>query len=87
VPNRLFIFLALTLLPIFLRTALIADSPFIITPLMDGHRLGLYVEVFEDPSGVLDLDAIRSGKTDDRFIPGGRDIFRSGIRGQPTGPG
>lgn len=77
-PNRLYICLALMLPPLLLQTTVLADSPLIITPVMNGPRLGIHIDVLEDPSGDLDLDAVRSGKTGAGFAPGGRDYLSFG---------
>ena len=77
-PNRLYICLALMLPPLFLQTAVLADSPFIITPVINGPRLGIHIDVLEDPTGDLDLEAVRSGKTGAGFAPGGRDYLSFG---------
>ena len=50
-----------------------AGAPLAIDSTLNGPRLGLHLDVLEDPSGTLDINAINMGGPGVCFVPAGRD--------------
>ncbi|EKF73343.1 sensor histidine kinase/response regulator [Alcanivorax hongdengensis A-11-3] len=78
-PDSLFTFVALTLLALAGPVSADPPPPYVINSVPDQARITIYSEYLRDDSGQLGIQALASGRLDDRFHPASRSTERLGI--------